>query len=93
MLKLWMIFPYGLNDWLGDGFMKEGTYGLVGPKFPALTIKPEFLWAGFKLGVFWNAIYFSIIAMPKKSHFTIFVLQDRKKCMNSIDVVRIIFVR
>ena len=24
----------------------------------------------------WNAIYFSIIVMPKKSHFTIFVIQN-----------------
>ena len=48
---------------------------------------------GFELSVsqLQNAIYFSIIVMPKKSHFTIFAIQNfvqnTKKRVNSIYIV------
>ena len=48
---------------------------------------------GFELSVSrsWNAIYFSIIAMPKKFHFTILAIQNfvqsTKKRVNSIYIV------
>ena len=54
---------------------------------------------GFELSVSrsGNAIYFCIIAIPKKSHFTIFVIQNfmqnTKKQVNSIYIVGIVFVR
>ena len=53
------------------------------------------LGAGFELSVLQsrNAIYFSIITMPKKSHFTIFAIQNfvssTKKCVNSIYIIGI----
>ena len=39
------------------------------------------LWAGFELSTsrLQNAIYFSIIVMPEKSHFTIFTIQNMRK--------------
>ena len=39
MLKLRKVFPYWLNCWLGDVFVKENTKILVGSKFPALLRK------------------------------------------------------
>ena len=48
---------------------------------------------GFELSVsqLQNVIYFSIIVMPKKSHFTIFAIQNfvqnTKKRVNSIYIV------
>ena len=35
ILKLQTVFLYGLNDSLGDHFIKEDTHALVGSKFPA----------------------------------------------------------
>ena len=44
-----------------------------------------------------NAIYFCIMAIPKKSYFTIFAIQNfvlkTKKHMNSIYIVGIMFVK
>ena len=55
---------------------------------------------GFELSVLrlQNAISVSIMAMPKKSHFTIFVIQNfvqnrNKTHMNFIYIVVIMFVR
>ena len=39
MLELRIDFSYGLKDWLGDDFIKEGTNVLVGSKFPPLVRK------------------------------------------------------
>ena len=41
MLKMRTVFPYGLNDRLGDDFVKEDTHILVGTKFPALPRKHD----------------------------------------------------
>ena len=55
---------------------------------------------GFELNVSGsqNAIYFSIIAIPKKSHFAIFAIQNfaqstKEKHVNSIYIVGIMIVR
>ena len=39
MLKLTVVFPFGLNDWLGDDFKKEGTHVSIGSKCPVLPSK------------------------------------------------------
>ena len=39
MLKLRTIYPYGLNDRLGDEYKKDGTHELVGDTFSSLPRK------------------------------------------------------
>ena len=39
MLKLRTVFPYKVNDRLGDGFVEEDTHVLIGSKFSALSTK------------------------------------------------------
>ena len=36
MLKLRTVYPYGLNDRIGDEFIRDNTHILVGTKFPPL---------------------------------------------------------
>ena len=52
------------------------------------------LWAGFELSTsrLQNAIYFSIIVMPEKSHFTIFTIQNIYTFKHSIYIFMIMFV-
>ena len=38
MLTLGTVFPYGLRDGIGDGFVRQDTYALVGSEFSLLPI-------------------------------------------------------
>ena len=35
-VKLMIVYPYGLKDWLGNEYKKDNTQVLVGNKFPPL---------------------------------------------------------
>ena len=41
MMKLRSVYPYGLNDHLGDEYRKKNTHMLVGNKFLPLPRKHE----------------------------------------------------
>ena len=68
-------------------------------KSGALRTTTDMTRTGFELSVSRsrNAIYFSIVAIPKKSDFTIFAIenfvQNTKRHVNSIYIVGIMFFR
>lgn len=43
MLRLRNVYPYGLNDLLGDEYDKDNTHALVGNKFTFLDFSFQFL--------------------------------------------------